>query len=496
MSNAQDIGNQEYAIDLLKRINTLTVEGKNIGLYYTSGTYSSWASQQFFILSQVKEFRKKGTFQKYKKSRRPRLVSYVPIILFNIVVLGVTLIALCSAMFRRPRVLLFCSDFLKHGSNKNPRLFNVLQFLQNEKIRYIEIIHVTTVRNFFINILKRRRLGIYGESISVVSSFISLLSSKSIFKKIDWEVASVEDFEKDFVQYIVRETEKNIRRSDVSTKLLAVIFKLTGIKKFVSIDDNRYLGDILYACEKAAVPSYIFQHSNFDYLSGLDMLPPEQYIFPDYFFTWNTYWLRRITEISPLYSFYASRLKIGGRPYAFTPPKQVEYSKAISNDSITVLIPYEVSSQREYIKPYMDSLLNDSRIQVLFVLRGDFEAGQQIAQYFGSPNFKHPQLKIITPLDKEWAISQADVVAGVYSGFLDESVEMGIPVCIFNTPYKNMNRLDRDNLASVVDSPDCDIFEEFNIVRQTSREVLQTRKTKISEGSRDIESCLHDIVCL
>lgn len=495
-SETENMTNQEYEINLLKRINDFVVNKGSINTYFQAGQYSRWTSQQLFLLSQIKEYNKNTSFEEYKRLRTPRLSSWGPIILFNGIVFVVTLIAIVSAMLRRPQVVLFCSDFLKQGSNRNPRLFNVLTFIQNKEIRYVEIIHVTTMRNFFINIWKRRRLGIYGESISLLSSFVCPFHKKTLLRDMDWNSFIGEESERRFIQYIIGEAEMNIIQSKMSAKILSIIFKVVGIKKFISIDDPRHLDNLLYACEDARVPSYIFQHSNFDYRIGLDSLPPEQYIFPDNFFTWNKYWLQRTPEISPLYLLHASRLKIGGRPYAFTPPKQVERVKTISDDYITVLIPYEVALQREYIKPYIDLLLNDPRIRVFFVLRGDFEREIQITQYFGTSTFNHPQLNIIGPQDKEKAISQTDVVVGVYSGFLDESVEMGIPVCILKTPYKNINRLDLDNLASLVDSHDCDIFEKLNAVRKTPQGVLQERKIRISENPGDIEVCLRDIVGL
>ncbi len=90
------------------------------------------------------------------------------------------------------------------------------------------------------------------------------------------------------------------------------------------------------------------------------------------------------------------------------------------------------------------------------------------------------------------AIGKADVVAGVYSGFLDEVIEMGLPVCVLDTEYVNINRLDKDDLAILVEMKNNGIFEKLRSAKSTSSEVLQERKNRISEGVGSAETYLEN----
>jgi hypothetical protein len=142
----------------------------------------------------------------------------------------------------------------------------------------------------------------------------------------------------------------------------------------------------------------------------------------------------------------------------------------------------------------MDALLSDIRIQVLLVLRGDFDRNMQIEQYFGTSHFEHSRLSIIGPQDKERAISKTDVVVGVYSGFLDEAIEIGLPVCVLDTEYVNINRLDRDNLAVLIEASDSNLYEKLMNAKNTSDEILQERKDRVSKGTGSVEAYLDSVL--
>lgn len=487
-----------YSLELLKRINNLNIEGRPIHAFFKNGQYSDWAFQQFFLLSQIKEFSRSKDFSVYKKSRKPRFFFLSRIVMWSgsSAVLLASFVGYVYGLVLKPRVVLFCSDFLKPDSPINPRLFVVISYLHKRQVTFVEILHVTTMRNFFRNTLRRRRPAVYIESVGLVSYWICFLSGvrrtrNNLIKKISFDAIPVS--ERAFVESIVSETIGNVYRNRETSTLLGHFLQVSKVKKFISIDDVRYINEILLACEKSNIPSHIFQHSNFDYLVGLDTLPPEEYIFPNMFVAWNTYWSQKITEISPIFSLHRSKITIGGRPYAFTPPKQVVRSLSQEVDGVTVLIPYEVAVQRKQIQPYMDMLLNDARISILLVLRGDYERDLQVERYFGTSHYEHPRLSIVGPQDKEKAISKTDVVVGVYSGFLDEAIEMGLPVCVLDTEYVNINRLDRDGLAVLVETSNSDIFEKLVHAKNTSNKILEERKERVSQGTGSVEIYLESV---
>ncbi len=490
-----------YVVDLVTRIHTLEKDDKKISASFFDGTYSLWALQEYFLVGQIKEYSKERNFDTYLRLRTPRwgLVSHLWIFSFSIFVVLLTFIEIVLLFLKRPEVVVFSSDFLNADAKPNPRLRNIYNYFSEKKVRYTEIIHLTTTQSFFKNIWLRKRLSIYFEAFGTIARCIYFFRHK---KDVDSYMNGINfsQFEKDerrLVELLVRQAVERVYMSSLSIQFFRRLIRFSGVTKYISVDDVRYIPELLIACERAHIPTHVFQHSNFGFLTGLYTLPSQDYIFPTTFYAWNAYWQKRIGEISPYFGHNSTRIKIGGRSFTPLQPPVVEREEPIGEkNTLKILIPYEVSLSTEYIAPYINRMLLDERITIFFVLRGTIDQidhTMQINQYVPVEHRANPRFICIDPMDRERAIRDCDLIGGVYSGFLDESIETGVPVCVFATDFLNVNRLDIDNLATLIDIQKGDIFNQLMQAYRTSNKVLEERRLRVTHGAVDINQTLEHI---
>lgn len=489
-----------YVVDLLTRINACRKNTQDISSYFIEGKYSLWAFQQYFFVSQIKEFSKTRNFDTYMKKRTPRnsAVSHFATFFFECAVGFATVVGVVSVLFRKIEIVTFSSDFLNADKKPAPRLRNIYNYFFEKKVRYIEILHITTPRAFFKNLPKRNHCGVYFESFSMVARIWSRARAKHQQQMwsegFDYSAFSGDELR--LVSLLVGEAAARIEEFKISTLLFQKFFTLTGAKAFVSVDDFRYVPQLMLACERVGITTHVFQHSNFGFLPGMYLLPDSHYNFPTVFYTWNKYWERRVKEVSSYFNYYGSRIRVGGRSFSpLQPPVILRPEPSTVKESIKVLIPYEVSLRSDYIMPFTDRMLADERITILFVLRGTIDQidhTMQVNQYVSPKHRGNQRFVIVDPMDREKAIRSCDVIAGVYSGFLDESVETGVPICIFDTPFVNVNRLDADGLAARIDLQQ-DMFEQFVAAYRTPNAELTERHRRVVEGTIPIAETLKNI---
>lgn len=490
-----------FVVDLVGRINALQKDGKELHHHFMEGKYSLWSFEQYFLVSQIKAYSKSKKFPVYKKKRTPRrgVLGYIASFCFNIIVCVVTLIGVLSIFFRRIEVVTFSSDFLNADKRPTPRLRNIYNFFDAEHVSFIEILHVTSVSSFFKNLPKRSHPGVYFEGFSILANILTFIERRDARNRIlqGVDLRSMSEDETKLVRLLLTEAADRIVSLRMTTILYSYFLKWTGADAFVAVDDFRYVPDIMLACERVDIPTHIFQHSNFGFLPGMYLLPSEMYIFPTKFYTWNKYWERRVKEVSAYFNHYADRIEIGGRSFSPLQPPLVERAEPTGEKTtIKVLIPYEVSLRSDYIAPYIEAMLKDERITILFVLRGtidQIDPTMQVNQYVPEALRGNPRFVVMSPMDREKAIRACDVIAGVYSGFLDESVETGVPIAIFKTPFINVNRLDTDDLAGLIDLEKGDVFLQFVKAYEIPNATLADRRRRVTEGTKDITQTLRTI---
>ncbi len=493
---------RRYIVDFVSRINALEIEGRNINSIFQEGNaHSWWAFQQFFIFTQVEWFSSAGDIEKYFAEQKLRhgVISRILVASFYLLVIFATVVAVIGARLRNSRVVTFSSDFLDASPLPNPRMRNIYLFLHENNISYVEILHITSMSSFFKNICRRKTLSIYLEAFYIFAQVYNLFKRRSQMREIveNFDLSEFIGSEKKLAHFILEQAILRIEMSKTSVFLFQKLLRFLNAKNFLSVDDFRYIPELILACEHEKVHTHVFQHSNFGFLTGVFTLPPASYVFPSTFYTWSTYWQKRIQEISPFFAYYGKRILTGGRSFTPAQPTQIVRAAAVGKKNpLVVLVPYEVSVSKNQISPYMGALLSDPRIHVLFLPRGtidQIDRSSQIEKYFDGKYWDSPQLRIIETSRREEAMRNCDLVAGVYSGFLDESLETGVPVCVFKTDFMNVNRLDTDNLATLIDLEKGDMYSQLLAAYHTPDDVLQERRKRVSEGVVDIKETLRKI---
>lgn len=485
----------EYSKELLQRINKHVFGNDAFRQLFSGYEYYPWSFQQYFLFSRIKRFSMEPTeIYEDPDEIEPKRILLVPI---NILIIVITFFAYIKFLLKRPKILLMCSDFLKHGTTYPQRLSKVYEELCNNKVQCAEMIHTADYKTFFVSIFKRRRIVLYyNVTYFFPSIFYSarIKNAKQVVSKI-LRSGFFTESEIRFCERLLADAVRNMFYSETRIKFLLFILKTIGITSSISIDDVRYSNELVVASKRAGVASYFYQHSNFDYLYGLDTLPPNEYIFPDFFYVWNEYWKRRIPEISPIYAHYQNRIYVGGRAHAVPRIEPIAPMKSdIADETVKVLIPYEVNLSREQIYPYIEALLSMPAVHVFFLLRGDFEKNIQTQKYLGIGNNKMSEnLTIIESPQKEIYLRKADVVAGVYSGFIDESIESCKPIAIFETNYPIFNKLYEDGLASRI-SINNDILAQLQKVKQTPAQLLFERRERFVGGAGNIQESVAKII--
>jgi len=490
----------DYTTDLLKRINSIALDGVPISSFFSitieGQTYSLWSFQQFFLREEIRKFSEHKNFEVFHNDQvKRKLKSYIIDFVFTAIAIFISAIFVLFLVLRKTTVLIYSADKLKKGTRHDPRLWDVYGILKKERVPYAEIIHTLLGDEFIRNIFRRRRTALYLESIDALRPFFrnNDVNRKYYFATERVSLEGFQDFERPFVQYLMREYSKRCLMSEFRIFALERILKRSGLKTFISIDDIRHTNELIFAAQLAGIKTYVFQHSNFDYFYGLDTLPHEAYVFPDVFYVWNDYWLKRIGELSSLFAFHKNRLKIGGRASGYTAGIFIKRPKRTASDPLRVLVPYEVNADKKELYSYIEKIIACGNTQIVFKGRPDMSLSKQVASYLLEKDVADGHAESHVTMNDE-DLSKIDVVVGVYTTLLDEMIEKGIPVGVFETSYPLYNNLADSNLAERIDVGDKDICTQLNGIRQLSEKELARRREVFLKDTGDIKETVQDII--
>jgi len=483
-----------YSKSLLKKINSLEVNNIPMPIFFSKSfnleRHSFWAFQQYYILNDIKKFSETKDTSFSESFLSIGLLNIIKSFVLKSLGFFVSLFFLLKIRFRKINILIYGSDKLKKGTNLEPRLFRAHSYLIENNIYYGEIIHTLFGKEFFVNLLKRKRSALYFEAFDFFYFVFSLKKrerNKKLLKLL--ESVSLDEFNQEerlFVRFILKKYFKSCLLSEFRISLFKKIFKRSHVKKILTIDDVRYSNEFVIAARSLGIKIYMFQHSNFDYFYNTDTLGPSLYVFPDTFYVWNDYWKKRLPEISPLFSFYKDRIKIGGRCSDY---KIGEFDESKnSNDFVNVLIPYEVNVDKDKISKYIKCIMACKKNNIFFTVRPDIEKEKQLDGYKLGEFVRSGLIKIFELKD----IKNVDVVVGVYSTYLDEMIERGKPVGILNIDYPVFNNLVDEGLASCINL-DNNTCNKILDLKNTSIDVLKKRRSVFADNFGDINDTLTDI---
>jgi len=462
--------NLPQALDLLQQFNKLTDQKGNF-LYnlFLYKEISLWAFHQEFIFWQYfRDFSKYEEVYKFvceqgsgitlqtkdASSELRRILRAVPhakiipcsffktiinsVVSFVLKVLAwlVTYWALIKLKSKKEIKVIYSPDkYSKFGCDF--RIYPLYKYLQENKKDYLEIFHTGWGKEFLSNLLKRKRVAIYLES-------LVWYPNQNNFKIDEADFSSFPNHLSNFFKFLLKEMLARMSYSQQLILKLEKILSKTAITEIMALDDMRYTNELVVACKKNNIKIYGLQHGQFTkyHVGWMNYgLPKERGVAFDKLFVWNEYWRNLLLKYSTQYD--EKNVVVGG--WLRRLPEIVwEEKKTTSEEKkiISILLPFEISLSPEEISGYVRKFLLLG-VKIFFKVRPDLTREKQLKHYgFLSTD----NVEVVETVDGQ-ILSQIDAVVGVYSTFLSEMIYYEKPLIQLDCSFDLGHYLKDDNLA-------------------------------------------------
>jgi len=280
-------------------------------------------------------------------------------ILFNLVMLSFTIVSALFFTLRSGRNIgTYTGDFVYKGTKSDFRLNHLYEKYKENNVQFIEFIRNTTIKNFFINVFKRKRFAIYYTSIIF---FVNLLSKKDKYNKQP----------QDFYQSILYSYHRANIVLKKSTLIIEKFFKILRIDRFVLISFSSRSAHLAIAAKSLGIKTIGIMHglSQKEYVvqEFMEGYHEDRKIGCDVYGVWSLHYLEyfnKYSRISNKDSFQYSGLL---RPVKNI--NQVGHFERASENKIKVLLISEPLIAVSEIIPYLKCLLKNDNIEVSIKVR-------------------------------------------------------------------------------------------------------------------------------
>lgn len=467
---------------LLVRINALrTSHGKTIPESTIWGGYSLWSGRQYSLyVALATALDGQGAGLAMPSRSGPAITARWAIRIRQVVAQLVTLLSIVWLAVSRGRVLFFDlerHDPISHGSSRLRKayaLVNAGGFTQGM------VVHTLFDKDFWLFLRRVRYPVIYAESVHVWARMLSRISGGSSIAIDDWHEIPQN------IRPIIQRDLDRIPSSIWSARLFAGIGRFAGIREFVAYDDIRHTAEMLIGFYAAHVKTVVVQHSNFGYFAGLDVMPPELSIFPDFFCVASVYWRDRLPQLSSLFAYYRERLRVTGWLGAQLPGHFRE--QVVVSAERRILIPYELLSDYHPVQQVMTALISNGYTMVFKVKPGTpLEA--QLNPYDITKNM--PGIVLAEKLDDEM-MNSIGAAIGVYSTLLDEMILSGVPVGMIRSEFPMFDDKVASGIASPID-PDGEVIADIRALCALPHDERKRRSVIYGDTGSDAELAMREI---
>ena len=332
-------------------------------------------------------------------------------ILFNLVMLSFTIVSILFFTLRPGRNIgTYTGDFVYKNTKSDFRLNHLYERYQENNIQYVEFIRVTKVKDFFINIFKRRRFVIY---YTAVIFFVDLFTKKTQYSKQP----------KDFYQSVLYGYHRANTVLKKSTLVLEKLFKLLKVDKFVLISFSSRSAHLAIAAKSLGIKTIGIMHglSQKEYAvqEFMQSYQESKKLGCDVYGVWSGHYLeyfRKYSKISTKDSFQFSGLLRQVKNM-----NQVTPFKRVSEDKIKVLLISEPLVSVVEIIPYLKYLLKDDSIEVGVKVRPMVED-----MYYENMKLEFPEI-----LDLEIYDGKIEDVADSFDVFIGSNSTAIIEASLF-----------------------------------------------------------------
>ena len=363
-------------------------------------------------------------------------------ILFNLVMLSFTIVSILFFTLRPGRNIgTYTGDFVYKNTKSDFRLNHLYERYQENNIQYVEFIRVTKVKDFFINIFKRRRFVIY---YTAVIFFVDLFTKKTQYSKQP----------KDFYQSVLYGYHRANTVLKKSILVLEKLFKLLKVDKFVLISFSSRSAHLAIAAKSLGIKTIGIMHglSQKEYAvqEFMQSYQESKKLGCDVYGAWSGHYLeyfRKYSKISTKDSFQFSGLLRQVKNM-----NQVTPFKRVSEDKIKVLLISEPLVSVVEIIPYLKYLLKDDSIEVGVKVRPMVED-----IYYENMKLEFPEIRDLEIYDGkiEDVADSFDVFIGSNSSAIIEASLFGKISILLNTvkfgDYFDMDELIPSGLLLVKD---------------------------------------------
>lgn len=441
------------AYELLRRINSIEVDGKPISFYFTYRGYDLWGAYQSSLFYDLKKNvdNLSSTGIEAERSLGVSASLFMKKTITHFLLFVVTSISFILSIFSSREVLLFVGDKISSPTlNNDVRIDPVYEFLKNSKISFVELIHTIPGARTFKNLYTRKRQVLFYESFGFfVRKKRRIFLPDTVLKDFSRE-------EGDFVRYVVGKYEERFCVSKAWIRTFSWVLKKIHPKVVWGIDDTRYCGELAVVCAEVGIPLYLFQHGHFTkYHVGWLKYQKRAGIIPKatYLVVWNSYWKQELVRLN---TYYEDRELVVGGEKVFTVGNSLDtlFDQNLFSKK-TVLIPYETDAPKDDLKIYLEKF-KKAGFTIYFKIRSDIPKKIQCDQYGISENDMCVVGEYL-PILKD-----VSLIVGVYSTFLYDLLKSGIPVAILETPLDYGYGMVENGLAGI-------IYKNHSIYEQVER---------------------------
>ncbi len=474
-----------YGLDLLRRINKISVDGAPIVELATTDGFALW---QFFqnnlLYRDLKSFRTFNTEHPVRAAWYAVPASWLAcVILFGISVLG-----LIQFIFSKKRALFYSVDRVSARARRcDFRLEKVSAFLDEENISYTEIFYapitIATVKNF----LKRKRVAMYLSLFDfILLPFVP--RRKLVLTETDRVLFTSEELPR--VQALVSEYLRFVTIARWKVSFLTFVFSCIRPRLLLSIDDVRYYQEIIVACRRVGVSSIAFQHGHYTkyHVGWLAMFPTKHaYAYPDTLVVWSTYWKDELIRLGTY--FPEKAIVVGGNMREDEP--HTAPSRSVQGN-MNVIYPYEIDGPRQEIAAFLKTLAACPKVKLFYKLRQDIDRDLQV-RAFEVDTIPPDRVRIITFLNE--ITNGISLVVGSYSTFLYNMIEDRIPVALIPTSSDFGEGIIRNGLADTLASHSGEMCQSVVQAATVDQHILESRAQRLSDGSdRNIPKLLRELI--
>ena len=293
-----------------------------------------------------------------KQSKNKSLLFFKEILFYLMMLLYSMISIVFLSLSKIKRVGTYTGDFVYKNTKSDYRLNHLYKKYEENNIDYVEFIRETTIKNFFVNIYKRKRLAIYYTSIIY---FVNLLTKKSIYRKKPI----------DFFQSILYEYHHENSVFIRSIPLIEKILKIIKINKFVLISFSSRSAHLAIASKSLNIKTIGIMHglSQKEYVvqEFIESFNENKKIGCDIYGVWSNHYLEYFKKYCKITN--SLDISYSGLLRPLNNFNKITSFKKISKRKIKVLLISEPLTSALEIAPYLQSLLKHDDIDVAIKVR-------------------------------------------------------------------------------------------------------------------------------